>query len=111
MNPTSFPQWNYFVLNLNVAKPNPAPNPEEASKKLKGSLSPSFIKDQFPQAYKEVKQGPSLEKQIQILLEELGAKGWELISIHPIGERLLFFFKRPVPIEPVINSEDPDNSA
>ena len=110
MDPTSFLQWNYFILNLNVVKPNPAPNPEEASKKLKGSLSPSFIKDQFPQAYEEVKQGPSLEKQIQILLEELGAQGWELISIYPIGEKLLFFFKRPAHIEHVKNSEGPDNS-
>ena len=69
MNSIGLQQWNYFVLNLNITKPAPAPNPEEASKKLKGSLSPSFIKDQFPQEYKEVKQGPSLEKQIQVLLE------------------------------------------
>ena len=81
------------------------PSPEEASKKLKGSLSPSFIKDQFPQEYKEVKQGPSLEKQIQVLLEQLGAQGWELISISPVGGKLLFFFKRPVPIDPVLSPE------
>ena len=111
MNPTSSQQWNYFVLNLNIVKPNPAPNPEEASKKLKGSLSPSFIKDQFPQAYKEVKQGPSLEKQIHVFLEELGAKGWELISIYPVGEKLLFFFKRPALIDPARSPESSDPKA
>ncbi|MCB4398456.1 DUF4177 domain-containing protein [Synechococcus sp. MU1625] len=105
MNSTDFQQWNYFVLKLNITKPAPAPNPEEASKKLKGSLSPTFIKDQFPQEYKEVKQGPSLEKQIQVLLEQLGAQGWELISISPVGEILLFFFKRPLRIDPAIVSE------
>ena len=105
MNSTDFQQWNYFVLKLNITKPAPAPNPEEASKKLKGSLSPTFIKDQFPQEYKEVKQGPSLEKQIQVLLEQLGAQGWELISISPVGEILLFFFKRPRRIDPAIISE------
>ena len=110
MNSIGLGQWNYFVLNLNITKPAPAPNPEEASKKLKGSLSPSFIKDQFPQEYKEVKQGPSLEKQIQVLLDQLGAQGWELISISPVGGKLLFFFKRPVPIDPVLSPEGSEES-
>lgn len=105
MNSNGFQKWNYFVLNLKITKPAPAPNPEEASKKLKGSLSPSFIKDQFPQEYKELKQGPSLEKQIQILLEQLGAQGWEMISISTVGEKLLFFFKRPVSIDPGTSPE------
>ena len=106
MSQTAFQQWNYFILNLKITKPGPAPNPEEASKKLKGTLSPSFIKDQFPQEYKEVKQGPALEKQIQVLLEQLGAKGWELINISTIGTKLLFFFKRPASSDASFSSGD-----
>lgn len=106
MDQTDFQQWSYFILNLNITKPGPAPNPEEASKKLKGTLSPSFIKDQFPQEYKEVKQGPALEKQIQVLLQQLGSKGWELINISTIGTKLLFFFKRPASVGSAISRED-----
>ena len=109
MNSTGFQKWSYFVLNLNITKPSPSPSPEEASKKLKGSLSPSFIKDQFPQEYKEIKQGPSLEKQIQVLLEQLGAQGWDLVSISPVGEKLLFFFKRPSSFDPLMSSEGSDD--
>ena len=83
------------MLNVNVVTTAPSSSPEEASKKLKGLLSPSFIQAQFPQEYKEVKKDAPLEKQIQKILDELGAQGWELISISSVGEKLLFFFKRP----------------
>ena len=46
-------KWKYFILNINIeAAPTP-PSPEEASRKLKGRLSPSFIQDQFPKEYKK----------------------------------------------------------
>ena len=70
------------------------PSPEEASKKLKGTLSPSFIQDQFAEEYKEVRQGEPMEVQLQINLDRLGSQGWELINISTIGPKLLFFFKR-----------------
>ena len=50
-------KWNYFILNINVEVAPLPSNPEEASKKLKGTLSPSFIQDQFPEEYKEINNG------------------------------------------------------
>jgi hypothetical protein len=97
MNQPSHQKWNYFVLKLNISQPSTPPSPEEASKKLKGTLSPSFIQDQFPQEYKELKKDNlvPLENQIQRYLDELGDKGWELISISTVNLKLMFFFKRP----------------
>ena len=88
-------KWNYFVLNINVAQQEPQPSPEKASKKLKGTLSPSFIQDQFPEEYKEAEPPDPMEVQLQKTLERLGGQGWELIDISNVGPKLLFFFKRP----------------
>ena len=50
-------QWEYHVVHLNVddssSKHEESSNPEAASEKLKGSLSPDFLKDQFPEQYHE----------------------------------------------------------
>ena len=50
-------KWEYRVIHLNVddssSKIDEASNPEAASEKLKGSLSPDFLKDQFPEQYQE----------------------------------------------------------
>ena len=86
-------KWNYFVLNINIAATPTPPSPEKASKKLKGTLSPSFIQDQFPQEYKSVNQSVPMEIQLQKKLKELGSQGWELINISTVGPKLLFFFK------------------
>lgn len=94
MSQTSHQKWNYFVLNINIATAPESPNPEEASKKLKGTLSPTFIQDQFPKEYKEVKQEDALQLQLQKKLDLLGSQGWELINISTVGPKLLFFFKR-----------------
>ena len=95
MSQQSYKKWNYFILNINVeAAPEP-PNPEEASKKLKGTLSPSFIQNQFPEEYKEMNPGEPMEVQLQKKLDRLGSSGWELINISTVGPKLLFFFKRP----------------
>ena len=95
MSQTSHQKWNYFVLNISIATATTSPNPEEASKKLKGTLSPTFIQNQFPKEYKEVKQEDPLELQLQKNLDLLGSQGWELINISTIGPKLLFFFKKP----------------
>ena len=94
MSESSHQKWNYFVLNINIESVPSPPNPEEASKKLKGTLSPSFIQDQFPEEYKGVRQDAPLEVQLQKNLDRLGSQGWELINISTIGSKLLFFFKR-----------------
>ena len=88
-------KWNYFVLNINIAATPTPPSPEKVSKKLKGTLSPSFIQDQFPQEYKSVNQSVPMEIQLQKKLKELGSQGWELINISTVGPKLLFFFKKP----------------
>jgi hypothetical protein len=95
MSQANYQEWNYFVLNINIATAAASPSPEEASKKLKGTLSPTFIQDQFPEEYKEFKQDEPMELQLQKKLDLLGSQGWELISISEVGPKLLFFFKRP----------------
>ena len=95
MSQINHQKWNYFVLNINIATATESSNPEEASKKLKGTLSPAFIQDQFPKEYKEVKQEDPLELQLHKKLDLLGSQGWELINISTVGPKLLFFFKRP----------------
>ena len=50
-------KWEYQVIHLNVddssSNSEEASNPKAASEKLKGSLSPDFLKDQFPEQFKE----------------------------------------------------------
>jgi len=94
MQQSALQHWNYFVLNVNIEQASSPPNPEEASKKLKGTLSPTFIQEQFPQEYRNLKPDAPMEQQLQKHLDELGAQGWELINISTIGSKLLFFFKR-----------------
>ena len=95
MTKPSYQRWNYFVLKLKVNVASPPPSPQKASEKLKGSLSPDFIRSQFPNEYKEIKGDAPVEVQIQRHLEKLGAQGWELIDISAVNSKLLFFFKRP----------------
>lgn len=50
---TPFPLWEYRVIHINVennAPPEP-PNPQVASQKLQGALSPEFIAREFPEQY------------------------------------------------------------
>ena len=87
--------WEYKILNLNIdeKKNNPSPNPETDSKKLKGSLSANFIKEQFPEQYKQKKElHPA--NQLQNILNVLGSEGWELKCTENVGKFLFFFFMR-----------------
>ena len=95
MSQQNYQKWNYFVLKVNFTAPSEPPSPEKASEKLKGTLSPSFLQDQFPDEYKEVKSNKSVELQLQEVLGKLGAQGWELTNVSSVGPKLLFFFKRP----------------
>ena len=104
---TSFsPVWEYRVIrvNMNSVKQEDLPNqanPEVASKKLQGSLSPEFIKKEFPDLYKNSGQSrrplhPA--EQLQDFLNEMGKRSWELIEISELGSLKMFFFKRLRPI-------------
>lgn len=90
-------QWEYFVLQLNYeTKPaEPNTNPEIASQKLQGSLSADFIKQQFPDQYKE-KQNQVVHpiSQLQNILNTLGEKGWELTEVTNLGQLCIYIFKK-----------------
>ena len=76
-------------------------NPEAASKKLQGSLSPEFIKKEFPDLYKNRSQSRRPRhpaEQLQDFLNEMGRSSWELIEISELGPLQMFFFKRLKPI-------------
>ena len=76
-------------------------NPEAASKKLQGSLSPEFIKKEFPDLYKNQSQARRSRhpaEQLQDFLNEMGRSSWELIEISELGPLQMFFFKRLKPI-------------
>ena len=100
------PVWEYRVIhiNMNSVKQEDLPkqaSPEVASKKLQGSLSPEFIKKEFPDLYKNAGQSrrplhPA--EQLQDFLNEMGKRSWELIEISELGSLKMFFFKRLRPI-------------
>ena len=119
---TSFsPVWEYRVvrINLNFAKQDSLhnqANPEVASQKLQGSLSPEFIKKEFPDLYKKPGKAPQPRdpaEQLQDFLNEMGKRSWELIEISELGPLQMFFFKWLKPNHPALqNGEVPvsDNS-
>ena len=96
-------QWEYRVMhiNMNPVKQEDLPkqaNPEVASKKLQGSLSPDFIRKEFPDMYTNPGQTPRPRhpaEQLQNFLNEMGREFWELVEISNVGPLQMFFFKRP----------------
>lgn len=90
--------WEYKVVHINFKDDDKeqASTPETASQKLQGSLSPEFIKREFPEIYKQEslqQKHPAL--QIQDFLSLVGNEGWELLEISQLGGIFYFFFKRP----------------
>jgi hypothetical protein len=107
-------QWEYKVIhiNMNSVKQADLPkqaNPEVASKKLQGSLSPDFIRKEFPGMYKnpgQPQQPRHPAEQLQDFLNAMGREAWELFEISEVGPLQMFFFKRPKPPKPIVNSEE-----
>jgi len=93
-------KWEYFIVNLNVESSSSEDlnirDPETASEKLKGSLSPEFIKDQFPDQYasSDVSTDPCV--QLKTFLNSKGEEGWELFESFKVGELFLLIMKRPL---------------
>ena len=92
-------KWEYHVVHLNVddssSKINEASsNPEAASEKLKGSLSPDFLKDQFPAQYKENDGSEHPAIQLSKFLNKKGLERWELSETIKIGKMLFLIMKR-----------------
>ena len=93
-------KWEYYVVHLNVdessSKNEEVSNPEVASEKLKGSLSPDFLKDQFPKQYQENEDSEHPAIQLSKFLNTKGLEGWELSEKIKIGNMLFIIMKRQV---------------
>ncbi len=93
-------KWEYYVVHLNVddssSKTDEASNPEAASEKLKGSLSPDFLKDQFPEQYQENEDSEHPAIQLSKFLNKKGLDQWELSETIKIGKMLFLIMKRLV---------------
>ena len=58
------------------------------------------------------------DDEMEKVLNEFGGNGWELVSVTPVQEGLLAFFKRPLPpvtkqpvIKPAVSAESPARNA
>ena len=91
-------KWEYQVIHLNVddssSKSEEASNPKAASEKLKGSLSPDFLKDQFPEQFKENEGSEHPATQLSKFLNKKGLDRWELSEKIKIGKMLFLILKR-----------------
>ena len=91
-------KWEYQVIHLNVddssSKNDESSNPEAASEKLKGSLSPDFLKDQFPEQYQENEGSEHPAVQLSKFLNKKGMDRWELSETIKIGKMLFLIMKR-----------------
>ena len=100
-SPTA-PEWEYRVIHINVDSSTPPkpPDPQVASEKLGGTLSPEFISREFPQQYGPEQRSKAAPKhpaeQLQHFLNLLGKEGWEMTTTAQVGQLLMFFFKRPL---------------
>ena len=93
-------KWEYHVVHLNVddssSKHEEPSNPDAASEKLKGSLSPDFLKDQFPEQYQENEGSEHPAIQLSKFLNKKGLERWELSETIKIGKMLFLIMKRQV---------------
>tara|TARA_Y100001968_G_C18955592_1_gene525215 strand:+ start:115 stop:402 length:288 start_codon:yes stop_codon:yes gene_type:complete len=93
-------KWEYHVVHLNVDdnsnKSEEASNPKAASEKLKGSLSPDFLKDQFPEQFQENDNSEHPAIQLSKFLNNKGLEQWELSETIKLGQMLFLIMKRQV---------------
>tara|TARA_E500000331_G_scaffold213911_1_gene205155 strand:+ start:406 stop:723 length:318 start_codon:yes stop_codon:yes gene_type:complete len=97
VNTDNLDKWEYFILQINLddkKQEGNTTNPEAASQKLGGSLSPDFIKEQFPDQYKNQKKIIHPVNQLQNILNKLGDQGWEMIESTNLGQLYIFIFKK-----------------
>ena len=93
-------KWEYHVVHLNIdyssGKNDEPSNPEVASEKLKGSLSPDFLKDQFPEQYQDDGESEHPAIKLSKFLNKKGLDRWELSETIKIGKLLFLIMKRQV---------------
>ena len=90
-------KWEYRIIHLNVNQEETiVQNPEEASTKLKGSLSPEFLSKEFPKQYGESSENQTKHPatQLEEIINVFGEEYWELFEISNIGRYQMLFFKR-----------------
>ena len=91
-------KWEYHVVHINVddspSQSEESSNPKAASEKLKGSLSPDFLKDQFPEQYPENQTSENPAIQLSKFLNNKGLDGWELSETIKLGQLLFLIMKR-----------------
>ena len=99
----NLPQWEYRVVHIDATSSSPPtpPDPERASEKLGGVLSPDFIRREFPEQYGVESDTPSTRgthpaQQLEYFLNLLGKQGWELANTAQVEHLLMFIFKRPL---------------
>ena len=81
--------WEYKVVQMVAQAPA---DPDDASRKLGGSLSAEALRSQFPEYYNH----GNGRAQICNFLNDIGRDGWELIQIQQIADLPLMIFKRPL---------------
>ena len=93
-------KWQYYVIHLNVDDPSSeseeVSNPKAASEKLKGSLSPDFLIDQFPHQYQDNEDSEHPAVELSKFLNKKGLERWELSETIKIGKMLFLIMKRQV---------------
>ena len=85
------------MIHLNVddssSKSDEASNPEAASEKLQGSLSPDFLKDQFSEQYPEIEGSDHPAIQLRKFLNKKGLDRWDLSETIKIGKLVFLIMK------------------
>ncbi|MEB3165477.1 MAG: hypothetical protein VKO65_02275 [Cyanobacteriota bacterium] len=110
------PHWDYRVFHLNV-DPGKGGEPSGTA----GAPPPftqSYLEQEFPDHYKhpptpgKAQPAPPPAKQLQDFLNGLGAEGWSLIGVFPLGPLLMMVLRRrrsepePSPQAPAANLEN-----
>ena len=85
-------RWEYCVIHVNEDT-SQQPSAAAASEKLGGSMSPDFIKQQFPDQYKR-RSSPHPAEQLGRFLNKMGSKGWMLTNVTNLGPLQMYIFRR-----------------
>ena len=96
--------WEYKVVQMVAQAPA---DPDDASRKLGGSLSAEALRSQFPEYYS---QGNG-RAQISSFLNDIGRDGWELIQMQQIADLPLMIFKRPCRSQSATSIAKPEEQA
>ena len=90
--------WEYLVVHINFESNKEVNieinNPKVASDKLKGSLSPEYLKKEFPDQFKNTSPPVHPTKQLEFFLNRCGNERWKLTSTERVGGLLMFIFLR-----------------